>query len=56
MKILVIAMAAALTACGAGKETTVTGLVIAVDGTKISLVEMDAESMGSMEFEAGEAP
>ena len=43
-----------LAACGAGKETTLTGMVVSVDGTVISLMEMDADSMGSMNFGSGE--
>ena len=34
-----------LTACGAGEETTLTGMVVSVDGTVISLMEMDTGSM-----------
>lgn len=34
-----------LTACVAGEETTLTGMVVSVDGTVISLMEMDTGSM-----------
>lgn len=51
----VFVLAAALTACGAGKETTLTGMVVSVDGTVISLMEMDGE-MGGKEFAEGERP
>lgn len=44
-----------MTACGAEKETTVTGMVTAVDGTVISLMEMDGD-MGGKNFEKGERP
>ena len=39
-----------LAACGAGKETTLTGMVVSVDGTVISLIEMDAD----IDFAGGE--
>ena len=45
-----------LAACGAEEETTLTGRVVSVDGTVISLVEMDEGSMGSMNFAEGERP
>lgn len=45
-----------LGACGEAEETTVTGMVIAVDGTKISLMEMDMNNLGSKDFEKGEMP
>ena len=38
-------MTLSLTACGAGEETTLTGMVVSVDGTVISLMEMDTGSM-----------
>ena len=50
------AMAAALTACGAGEETTLTGMVASVNGTVISLMEMDTGNMGGMGFAGGERP
>ena len=45
-----------LAACGAGEETTLTGMVISVDGTVISLVEMDSSKMGNRNTEKGERP
>ena len=38
------------------QETTLTGMVVSVDGTVISLMEMDAGSMGGMDFSGGERP
>lgn len=49
----VLALAVTLVACGGGEETTVTGMVVAVEGTVISLVEMD---MDNMDFAGGERP
>ena len=45
-----------LAACGAGKETTLTGMVVSVDGTVISLMEMDTGNMGGKDFAGGERP
>ena len=47
-----LVMTKALAACGAGEETTLTGMVVSVDGTVISLMEMDAD----MDFAGGERP
>lgn len=59
-KIIAIFMTLALTvtmaACGGGEETTLTGMVVSVDGTAISLVEMDASNMGGRDFAEGERP
>ena len=52
---LVFAMMLALAACGAGKETTLTGMVVSVNGTVVSLMEMDSD-MSGMEFEEGKMP
>ena len=52
--LMTLVLAAALTACG-GEETTLTGMVVSVDGSVISVVEMDGQ-MGSMEFAEGERP
>ena len=52
----VLALAATLVACGESEETTITGMVVSVDGTVISLIEMDANNMGSMNFGSGEMP
>ena len=43
-----------LAACGAGEETTLTGMIVAVDGTKVTLMEMDMSAMGS--GNGGQAP
>ena len=40
--------------CGTGETSTVTGMVVAVDGTVISFVEMDMESMGDFGGERAE--
>ena len=53
---LALALALTLAACGEEKETTLSGMVVSVDGTVISLVEMDADDMGSRAFEGGERP
>lgn len=49
---MALALVLSLTACGSEEETTLSGMVVSVDGTVISLVEMD----GSMEFAEGEMP
>ena len=55
--LMIFVMILLLTACGAGKETTLTGMVVELDGTVISLMEMDAENLGSgMDFAGGERP
>ena len=48
-------MTISLAACGAGEETTLSGMVVSVDGTVISLMEMDSE-MSGMNFGSGEMP
>ena len=53
--LLVMVMVMGLTACGTEKETTLTGMVTSIDGTVISLMEMDG-SMGGKDFEGGERP
>ena len=45
-----------LASCGAGKETTLTGMVVSVDGTVISLMEMDTSNMGGKDFAGGKRP
>lgn len=52
----VLAFAVTLAACGAGEETTLTGMVVSVDGTVISLMEMDTANMGGKDFAEGERP
>ena len=54
--LMTLALAVTLGACGAGEETTVTGMVVSVDGTVVTLMEMDTGSMGGMDFAAGEQP
>ncbi len=49
-------MTISLAACGAGEETTLTGMVVSVDGTVISIMEMDTSNMGSKDFAEGERP
>ena len=53
----VLALILGLTACG-NKETTVTGMIVAVDGSTISVVEMseDMQEMGGRGFGGGERP
>ena len=48
-------MTISLAACGAGEEITLSGMVVSVDGTVISLMEMDGE-MSGMNFGSGEMP
>ena len=54
--LMTIVLAVTLAACGGGEETTLTGMVVSVDGTVISLVEMDASNMGGRDFAEGERP
>lgn len=54
--LMVFALAASLVACGEEEETTITGMVVSVDGTVISLVEMDTGKMSGRDFEEGERP
>lgn len=51
---MVFALSASLVACGEEEETTITGMVVSVDGTVISLVEMDTGNMGGRDFAGGE--
>ena len=53
---LALALTATLAACGAGEETTLSGMVVSVDGTVITLVEMDESNLEEMEFPAGQMP
>ena len=50
--ILVLALVITMTACGAKEETTLSGMIVSVEGTMISLVEMD----GAMDFAGMERP
>ena len=54
--LMTIVLAATLVACGGGEETTLTGMVVSVDGTVVSLVEMGSGDMGGREFAEGERP
>ena len=54
--LMVFALAASLVACGEEEETTITGMVVSVDGTVISLVEMGTGKMSGRDFEEGERP
>ena len=51
--VLALALALTLTACGGGEETTLTGMVTAVEGTVVSVMEMDGQ-MGGMDFDFAE--
>ena len=51
--ILALILSVAMVACGEEEETTLTGMVVAVDGTKITLMEMDSANMGGMDFSGG---
>ena len=59
-KIIALCMAllltAVFTACGEEKETTLSGMVVSVDGTVISIMEMDTANMREMDFSKGERP
>ena len=53
---MILVLTVTLAACGGGgEETTLTGMVVSVDGTVISLVEMD-ENMSGRDFAQGEMP
>jgi hypothetical protein len=54
--LMVFLLAATLAACGGEEETTLSGMVVSVDGTVISLVEMDSANMGGRDSEGGERP
>ena len=54
--LVAVVMTMLLAACGAGEETTLTGMVVSTNGTVVSLVEMDTSKMDSMEFAEGERP
>ena len=53
--LMALVLTAALAACGGGEETTLTGMVVSLDGTVITLVEMD-ENMSGRDFAEGEMP
>ena len=54
--LMTLLLAATLAACGGDEETTLTGMVVSVDGTVISLVEMDTANMGGRDFTKSERP
>lgn len=54
--LLALVLAATLVACGKEEETTITGMVVSVDGTVISLMEMDGSNLGGRDFAEGEQP
>ena len=54
--LMILVLAATLVACGGGEETTISGMVVAVDGTVISLMEMDTSKMDGKIFAEGERP
>ena len=51
---MIFAMILTLAACGGGEETTVSGMVMGVDGTVISLIQMDSQMQGG--FGGGRFP
>lgn len=53
--LLTVILLLVLTACGKKEETTVRGMVTAVEGTVVSIVEMGG-NRGDMDFEKGERP
>lgn len=53
---MVFLLAVTLAACSGGEETTLTGIVVSVDGTVISVMEMDSQNMGGRNFAEGERP
>ena len=54
--LMILALALSLGACGGGEETTLSGMVVSVDGTVISLVEMDTANMADREMPEGGRP
>ena len=52
---MTLALTVTMAACGGGEETTISGMVISVDGPVISLIEMD-DSIGAERFSTGERP
>ena len=53
---LILVLTVSLVACGSGEETTLSGMVLSVDGTVITLAEMNGENFGGKEFPGGERP
>ena len=54
--LLVLMLAGSSVACGGEKETTVTGMITAVDGSVISIMEMDSPMSGGKNFSNGQRP
>ena len=54
--VCVLAMMLCLTACGEEETVSVTGMVVSVDGTVITLMEMDQENTNFREMEEGQMP
>lgn len=53
--LLALTLAVSLAACDTGEETTLTGMVVSVDGTVVSLMEMNG-NMSGMNFGSGAMP
>ena len=53
--ILAAVLLISLTACGKGEKTTITGMVMSVEGTVVSIVEMRG-NRGNMNFGKGQMP
>ena len=45
--LLALVMILSMAGCGGGEETTVTGMVVSLDGTVVSLMEMDSQMQGN---------
>ena len=57
--LLALILAVSFTACGGGEETTVTGIVVSIEGTTVSLMEFDGEMSAEnmpQRFEGEEMP
>lgn len=52
---LALAVMACFTACGEDEQTSLTGMVVSVNGTVLSIIEMDS-NMGGRDFAEGERP
>ena len=51
--ICLLALVCSIVGCGKCEETTVTGMVVSVEGTKVSIVESD---LANFEIKEGEMP
>ena len=54
--LMALALVVSLAACGEEEETTLTGMVVSVDGTVISLVEMDMSGLEGGNWAEGRRP